>query len=111
MKTPEPNYRYFLEAMANKTPARMPLYEHHIDAGFMEKVLDRPMTALLDGSTAEKKEFFRRYVDFWRDCGYDIVTFERGIPLFLPWQRRAQEPQRAGAAHPRGRGRLPLGQN
>jgi len=84
MRTPEPNYRFFLDAMANKKPARMPIYEHHIDAGFMEKVLDRPMTALLDGTTAEKKEFFRRYVDFWRDCGYDIVTFERGIPLACP---------------------------
>lgn len=84
MKTPESNYRYFLEAMQNKKPARMPIYEHHIDPGFIAKVIDRPMVQLLDGSTAEKQEFFRHYVDFWQNCGYDIVTFERGIPLSCP---------------------------
>ena len=84
MKTPESNYRYFLEAMQNKKPERMPIYEHHIDAGFIEKATGRPMTALLEGNTQEKKQFFRHYVDFWQNCGYDIVTFERGIPLACP---------------------------
>jgi len=84
MKTPEPNYRYFLEAMKNHRPGRMPIYEHHIDAGFIAKATGAPMVELLNGSTAEKREFFRRYVDFWAGCGYDIVTFERGIPLSCP---------------------------
>ena len=84
MKTPESNYRFFLEAMRNQRPERMPIYEHHIDAGFIEKATGHPMTALLDGTTAEKKVFFQRYVDFWQNCGYDIVTFERGIPLACP---------------------------
>ena len=84
MKTPESNYRYFLEAMQNKKPERMPIYEHHIDAGFIEKATGRTMTALLEGNTQEKKQFFRHYVDFWQNCGYDIVTFERGIPLACP---------------------------
>ena len=84
MKTPESNYRFFLEAMRNQRPERMPIYEHHIDAGFIEKATGHPMTALLDGTTAEKKVFFQRYVDFWQNCGYDIVTFELGIPLACP---------------------------
>jgi len=84
MKNPEPNHRFFLEAMKNRRPARMPIYEHHIDAGFIAKATGAPMTELLDGDTAQKKEFFRRYVDFWAGCGYDIVTFERGIPLACP---------------------------
>lgn len=84
MKQVESNYRYFVTAMQNKKPERLPIYEHHIDAGFIEKATGAPMLELLDGTTAEKKQFFRRYVDFWQSCGYDIVTFERGIPLACP---------------------------
>ena len=83
-KIPEPNYRYFLTALENRRPERLPLYEHHIDAGFIQKDIGQPMVDLLDGSTEEKRRFFRLYVDYWRDHGYDIVTFERGIPLSCP---------------------------
>ena len=84
MKIPESNYRYFLDAMANKKPARMPIYEHHIDPGFISKAIQLPMIELLNGNTQEKKKFFKNYVDFWENHGYDIVTFERGIPLSCP---------------------------
>ena len=40
MKAPQPNYEFFVEAMQNKKPARMPIYEHHIDPGFIEKVIN-----------------------------------------------------------------------
>ena len=79
-----PNYQYFVEAVRNIKPARMPIYDHHIDADFIEKATQQPLAALLEGSTADKKTFFERYVGFWEKCSYDIVTFERGIPLSFP---------------------------
>ena len=84
MKAPQPNYEFFVEAMQNKKPARMPIYEHHIDPGFIEKVIHVPMTRLFQGGTADKKEYFHHFVDFWEACGYDTVSFELGIPLSCP---------------------------
>ena len=83
-KVPESNYRFFVTAMQNQKPERMPLYEHHIDAGFIQKDIHEPMVELLDGSVEAKRKFFRLYVDYWQNHGYDIVTFERGIPLSCP---------------------------
>lgn len=80
----EPNYRHFVKAMKNETPDRMPIYEHHIDAPFIEKMTGEELCRLIDGTTEEKKLFFKRYIGFWRDCGYDIVSFERGIPQSMP---------------------------
>lgn len=84
MNKVEPNYRYFVEAMYNRKPDRMPIYDHHIDVGFLEKATGQEFARLLDGTTEEKREFFKRYIGYWRDHGYDIVTFERGIPLSMP---------------------------
>ena len=84
MKAPQPNYQFFVEAMQNKKPARMPIYEHHIDPGFIEKVIQVPMTQLFQGGTADKKEYFHHFVNFWEACGYDTVSFELGIPLSCP---------------------------
>lgn len=84
MKTPQPNYHFFVEAMENKKPARMPIYEHHIDPGFIEKAINVPMTQLFSGSTQDKKLYFQHFVNYWETCGYDTVSFELGIPLSLP---------------------------
>lgn len=84
MKVPESNYRFFVEAMQNIKPARMPIYEHHIDAGFISKDLNMPMEALFNGTVSERKKYFKTYVDYWQNHGYDIVTFEMGIPLSCP---------------------------
>jgi len=80
----EPNYEYFVKAMKNQTPDRMPIYEHHIDVPFMEKATGEKLGYLLDGTTDEKNLFFQRYIRFWQDHGYDIVSFERGIPQSMP---------------------------
>lgn len=80
----EPDYTHFVKAMYNQTPDRMPIYEHHIDAPFMEKATGQEFCRLLDGTTEEKKLFFQRYIDFWQTHGYDTVSFERGIPQSMP---------------------------
>ena len=63
MKVPESNYRFFVEAMQNKKPARMPIYEHKIDDIFIENadfssfsaIRTRPNTPLQQPSRGIKK--------------------------------------------------------
>ncbi len=81
MKKIEPNYRYFMEAMANRTPERMPLYEHNIDPGFISKAIGQPMEEIF---ATDPKKYFALTVSFWEDCGYDTVSFELGIPPSCP---------------------------
>ena len=95
MKAPQPNYQFFVEAMQNKKPARMPIYEHHIDPGFIEKVTGDVLIEAEEYIShddlcsyrwefADKKEYFHHFVNFWEACGYDTVSFELGIPLSCP---------------------------
>lgn len=62
----------------------MPIYEHNIDAGFIEKAIQVSMTELMNGTPADQKKFMKYYVDFWVNNGYDTVSYERGIPLSCP---------------------------
>jgi uroporphyrinogen decarboxylase len=71
-----PDYRHILDAVYNKTPKRLPLYEHSINTGFMEKVLDRELGSLLAGDLNDKIEYFRIYCQFHKNYGYDSVSFE-----------------------------------
>jgi uroporphyrinogen decarboxylase len=50
----------------------------------MERVLDTPFSALLSGTDAEVREFFRHYCRFFRDMTYDVVSFEVCITEVLP---------------------------
>ena len=84
MRVPESNYQFFLQAMRNEKPERMPIYEHNIDAGFIQKVIDVPMVELSNGSLADQRKFMKHYVDFWVNNGYDTVSYELGIPLSCP---------------------------
>lgn len=84
MRVPESNYRFFLQAMRNEKHERMPIYEHNIDAGFIQKVIDVPMVKWSNGTPAEQRKFMKHYVDFWVNNGYDTVSYELGIPLSCP---------------------------
>lgn len=84
MRAPESNYRYFVEAMHNRKPERLPIYEHYINNSFISRYVNRPMDELFNGTTEDIKEYFRLYVDFWQNRGYDTVSFELGIPDAFP---------------------------
>jgi uroporphyrinogen decarboxylase len=68
----------------NRRPRRLPVYEHLISPKIMEQVLATRFAGLLDGDQADQAEFFRHYVRFWRDMGYDTVSFEVCITSILP---------------------------
>ncbi len=81
---PDNDYRYMLDVLANRRPARLPVYEHAIDPTIMEKVLNRSFTGLAAGDQADIDEYYRNVCAFWQAMGYDTVSFECGIVGILP---------------------------
>jgi uroporphyrinogen decarboxylase len=80
----QPDYKHIVDAALNRRPARLPIYEHVINTPFMEKVLQIPLVALLEGDTADRQEFFRRYCGFYRRMTYDTVSYEICVTEMLP---------------------------
>ena len=68
-----PDYRNLVDAAYNRVPARLPLYEHLIDWGVMEEILSTKFAHLY---VTDKRGFFREYCRFFREMGYDTVSFE-----------------------------------
>ena len=79
-----PDYRHMLDVMANRRPARLPLYEHIICAEIMEKILGISFASLEDGGPAELKEFFTHHCRFFKEMTYDTVSYEVCITNILP---------------------------
>lgn len=77
----QPDYHNILDAAENREPARLPLYEHGIDPSVMEKITGKKFAHLRE---TDKDEFFRHYCAFFRDMGYDTVTFEACIGPAMP---------------------------
>lgn len=81
MRVFEPDYTNLQNAAFNKTPRRLPLYEHIIVPEVMEQVLEKELTPLY---MDEKDEYFNRYCAFYETMGYDTVSFEGTITSILP---------------------------
>lgn len=79
-----PDYRHLQEVLANRRPTRLPLYEHLISPGIMERVLGTRFADGLSGSAADQAAFFREYCRFFRELTYDTVSFEVCITEILP---------------------------
>jgi len=71
-----PDYRNIVNAAENKVFSRIPLYEHIISPLIMETMRGKKFAELFDGNYRDKQEFFRHYCDFFKDSGYDAVSFE-----------------------------------
>jgi len=79
----EPNYQNILQVLNNQRPARLPLYEHHIDAPFISKVLGEHISAKgLKGN--ELEDYYRKVIGFWKDMTYDAFDYEAAICDILP---------------------------
>jgi uroporphyrinogen decarboxylase len=50
----------------------------------MEKILGRQFAPLISGDEAERLAFFRNYCTFFREMGYDTVSYECCITEILP---------------------------
>ncbi|HBE40977.1 MAG TPA: hypothetical protein DDW27_07195 [Bacteroidales bacterium] len=78
-----PDYSNLLQVVSNIRPARLPLYEHHIDAPFISKVLGEKLdpTGL---KTNELTDYYRKVIGFWKDMTFDGFDFEAAICDILP---------------------------
>lgn len=84
MKNFIPNYRYIVDSARNIVPRRMPLYEHNISVKIMEKILGTNFSQLYNGNLDDKKEYFINYTKFFKQMGYDAISFERCIGTAMP---------------------------
>ncbi len=79
-----PNPQHLRDAARNIRPARMPIYEHIINPRFMERATGKEFRSLIHGGHADKLAYFRHYTAFFRDMGYDCVSFESGANAAYP---------------------------
>ena len=85
MATFSPNYENLVNAARNIAPDRIPLYEHIISFEIIEKILGREFAVLYDSKDPrELREFFKNYCDFFRQLGYDTVSWEMCIGEIMP---------------------------
>ena len=71
----QPDYNNIIQAITNRVPDRLPLYEHNISPVVVEKILGKQLPDI-QGSLDDRKEYFRIYTQFCMDHGYDVVPFE-----------------------------------
>lgn len=84
MRPFEPDYRNLVMAARNLAVPRIPLYEHLIGNGVMERITGRSFAALANGGDTDKREYMRHTCTFYKDMGYDTVTFELCIGPVMP---------------------------
>jgi hypothetical protein len=85
MKSSEfiPDYINLLCVVSNIKPERLPVYEHHIDAPFISKVLGEQLSP--EGLNAtELYDYYRKITGFWKEMTYDGFDFEAAICDILP---------------------------
>ena len=80
----QPDYTNVVKAARNIEVKRFPLYEHKIDPKVMERVTGKRFADLYNGDDRDLDEFFRNYCGFYRDMGYDTVSFEELIGPAMP---------------------------
>jgi hypothetical protein len=79
----QPDFRQIEKVLHNQRPERLPLYEHHIDKPFIEKVLGREI--LLAGTKpAELEHYYAEVIGFWKSMTYDAFDFEAAACDVLP---------------------------
>lgn len=78
-----PDYTNLLQAVSNQRPDRLPVYEHHIDAPFISKILGENLdpTGL---NRDELTDYYRKVTGFWKEMTYDGFDFEAAICDILP---------------------------
>lgn len=79
-----PDYTHIVDAAYNREAERLPLYDHIVATEVMEALLNREFAALQNGDAAERAVFYATYCDFFKQMGYDTVSFEGCVGLVLP---------------------------
>jgi len=80
----KPDYQNLLNAALNRKSDRMPLYEHFINDTFMEKLTGKKFASLIAGDYTDKLEYFRVFCAYFKDLGYDCVSYEGCVGPIMP---------------------------
>ena len=89
----KPNYNNFLDTILNKEVDRTPLYEHNISPIIIERITNTKFAHLKEGTYIEQLEFFDNFNTFFKDYGYDTVSFEGCLTEVLPFGGALAHPQ------------------
>lgn len=77
------DYNNLLDVLNNRRPGRLPLYEHHIDAPFISKVLGEELN--VSGlKPTDLETYYKKVIGFWKNMTYDGFDFEAAICDILP---------------------------
>lgn len=79
-----PDYQNIVKAANNIEVERIPLYEHIISPKVMEEITGKKFADLYNGDDADLDEYFRNYCQFFKDMGYDTVSYEECIGPAMP---------------------------
>ena len=80
----KPDYKHIINAARNIEAKRTPLYEHIIEPKFIEKAINKDFADLINGDRKDKIEFFKHFCSFFKDMGYDTVSFQVGYAEAMP---------------------------
>lgn len=80
----EPDYRNIVDCAWNREAKRLPLYEHNVSFEKIGEITGTDLASLYEGDDRDIHEFFRKYCAFFKDNGYDVVTFEGCIGQIMP---------------------------
>ncbi len=82
----DPDFEQFLKVLKRTgRPDHLPFYEHFASPEFIARCTDTPF----DRMSADDDGFWKIYVNFWLDLGFDCVPME--IPLDCPLAPAAQK--------------------
>lgn len=80
----QPDYRNVVKCAKNVEVERLPLYEHNVSIEKIGEIKGVDLVSLYEGDDRDLHEFFRIYCNFFKEYGYDVVTFEQCIGGIMP---------------------------
>lgn len=80
----EPNYENLVKAARNIEVKRIPLYEHYVSPKVMETLRGTNFEDCYHGDDRDLDNYFHHYCGFYRDMGYDTVSYEEVVSVALP---------------------------
>lgn len=89
----KPNYQNIVASAWNREAERLPLYEHLVSYKKIGEIMGADMMSLYEGDDRDIHEFFRIYCKFFKDYGYDTVSFEQCIGQAMPGSGALGNPQ------------------
>jgi len=79
----QPDYTNILKVLHNQRPDYLPLYEHHIDAPFISKVLNKEISSA-GKQGKDLVEYYQTVTGFWKSMTYDAFDYEAAVCEIFP---------------------------